>query len=57
MQGGLEIPEQVTATMDLSDRDKAILEKNKQIVVSNYKEPGRDGHLDDCTNRQGAERT
>ena len=49
MQGGLEIPVQVTAEMDLTERNKAILEKYKQIVVSNYKEPGIDGNFDDCT--------
>jgi len=49
VQGGLEIPEQVTAAMDLTERNKAILEKYKQIVVSNDKEPGIDGHFDDCT--------
>ena len=47
VQGGSEIPVQVTAEMDLTERNKAILEK--QIVVSNYKEPGIDGHFDDCT--------
>ena len=49
VQGGLEIPVQVTAEMDLTEKNKAILEKYKQIVVSNYKEPGIDGHFDDCT--------
>ena len=49
MQGGLEIPVQVKAEMDLTARNKAILEKYKQIVVSNYKEPGMDGNFDDCT--------
>ena len=49
MQGGLEIPVQVTAEMDLTERNKAILEKYKQIVVSNYKEPRMDGNFDDCT--------
>ena len=43
VQGGLEIPVQVTAEMDLTERNKTILEKYKQIVVSNYKEPGIDG--------------
>ena len=51
VQGGSEIPVQVTAEIDLTERNKAILEKYKQIVVSNYKEPGIDGHLDDCTKR------
>ena len=49
VQGGLEIPVQVTAEMDLTERNKAILEKYKQIVVSIYKEPGIDGHFDDRT--------
>ena len=49
VQGGLENPVQVTAEMDLTERNKGILEKYKQIVVSNYKEPGIDGHFDDCT--------
>ena len=49
VQGGLEIPVQVTAVMDLTERNKAILEKYLQIIVSNYKEPGIDGHFDDCT--------
>ena len=41
MQGGLEIPVQVTAEMDLTERNKAIPKKYKQI--------GIDGHFDDCT--------
>ena len=49
MQGGLKIPVQVTAEMDLTERKKAILKKYKQIIVSNYIEPGIDGHFDDCT--------
>ena len=49
MQGGLGIPVQVTAEMDLTETNKAILEKYKQNVVSNYKEPGIDGHFDGCT--------
>ena len=49
MQGGLEILVQFTAEVDLTERNKAILAKYKQIVVSNYKEPGMDGNFDDCT--------
>ena len=49
MQRGLEIPIQAAPEMDLTERNKAILEKYKQIVVSNYKEPGIDGHFDDFT--------
>ena len=49
VQGGLEIPVQVTAEMDLTERNKAILGRYKKIVVSNCKEPGMDGNFDDCT--------
>ena len=49
MQRGLEIPVQVITEMDLTERNKVILEKYKQIVVSNYKEPGIEGHFDACT--------
>ena len=49
VQGGLEILVQVTVEMDLTERNKAILEKYKQIVVSNYKEPRTDGNFNDCT--------
>ena len=49
MQGGLEIPVQVTAEMDFTERNKAILEEYRQTVVSNYKEPRMDGNFDDCT--------
>ena len=48
VQGRLEFPVQVIAEMDLTERNKAILEKYKQIVLSNYKEPGIDGHFDYC---------
>ena len=39
---------QGTAELDLTERNKAILKKYKQIVVSNYKEPGINDPLDDC---------
>ena len=39
---------QGTAELDLTERNKAILKKYKQIVGSNYKEPGINDHLDDC---------
>ena len=47
VQGGLKIPVQVTAEMDLTERNEAILEKYDQIVVSNYIEPGMDDNFDD----------
>ena len=34
--------------MDFIDRNNAILEKYGQIVDSDYKEPGIDGHFGDC---------
>ena len=49
VQGGLEIPAQVAVEMDLTVRNKAILEKCTQTVMSNYKEPRTDGRFDDCT--------
>ena len=30
-------------------RNKAILDKCKELVTANYKEPGQDGMSDDCT--------
>ena len=44
-----EIPAQVAAPMDLTERNNAILEKCKQIVTSSYKEPRINGRFDDCT--------
>ena len=38
MQGGLEIPVQVTAEMDLTERDKAILEKDCRFKSQRTKE-------------------
>ena len=35
--------------MDLTERNKAILEKYRQIAVSGYKKTGIDGHFHDCT--------
>ena len=49
VQGGLEIPVEVIVEMDATTRNRAILEKYKQIVIANYKEPGQDGKFDDCT--------
>ena len=48
MQGGLEIPLQGTAEMDPKGT-RRYLKNYKQVVVSNYKKPGIDGHFDDCT--------
>ena len=48
VQGGLEIPVQATAEMNLSEMNKRILENYKQIVVTNYKKPQINGHLDAC---------
>ena len=39
--------------MDFIDQNNAILEKYGQIVDSDYKEPGIDGHFGDC--RKGLE--
>ena len=42
---------QISAEMDLTERTKAILEKQREIVVLDYKEPRMDGHFDDCTKK------
>ena len=45
----MEILVQVTVKMDLTERNKGILEKYSQIAVSDYKKSRIDGHFDDCT--------
>ena len=34
--------------MDATTRNKAIINKYKQLNVANYKEPGQDGMFDNC---------
>ena len=49
IQGGLEIPVEVICEMDDTPRNRAIMERYKTLVTTQYKEPGQDGKFDDCT--------
>ena len=49
VQGGLEIPIEVTVTMKCSLANEAALTKYKELVTKNYKEP-EDGKFEDITN-------
>ena len=57
MQGGLEIHVQVTAQMDLTERNKTTLEKYKQILIvhSNCKESEIDKRPFRLLHKRGAE--
>ena len=48
MQGGLEIPIQVTVEMDLSKKKRQCLDKYETLVGEKYKEPV-DGKFEDAT--------
>ena len=49
VQGGLEIPVQVTVQMPYADNNRLCLDKYKALVRENYKEPV-DGKFEDATN-------
>ena len=49
MQGGLEIPVKLTAEIDFSETNDAIMKRLKQLVTEKYKEPDTDGNFEDCT--------
>ena len=49
MQGGLKIPVKVVIEMEATTRNREIINKYKQLVVTNYKEPDKNGLFDDCT--------
>ena len=48
MQGGLEIPIQVTVEMDLTEKNRQCLDKYETLVGEKYKEPV-DGKFEDAT--------
>lgn len=48
VQGGLEIPIEVTITMEYSDKNQAAISKYKELVGKHYKEPV-DGKFEDIT--------
>lgn len=49
LQGGLEIPIQVTVKMDYNQENKDAIAKYKSLVEQQYKEPGEDGNYEDVT--------
>ena len=49
VQGGLEIPVKVVIENEATTRNREIINKYKQLVVTSYKEPDRNGLFDDCT--------
>ena len=49
IEGGLEIPVEVICEMDDTPKNRAIMERYKTLVTTHYKEPGQNGHFDDCT--------
>jgi len=48
VQGGLEIPIQVTVEMDLTEKNRQCLDKYETLVGEKYKEPV-DGKFEDAT--------
>ena len=49
VQGGLEIPVKLIAEIDASEKNEAIMERLKQLISENYREPDVDGKFKDCT--------
>ena len=49
VQGGLEIPVKVGVEIEATAKNRLIIDKYKELVLANYKEPDLNGHFDDCT--------
>ena len=49
VQGGLEIPVKVAVEIEATAKNRLIIDKYKELVLANYKEPDLNGHFDDCT--------
>ena len=49
VQGGLEIPVKVVIEIEATAKNRLIIDKYKELVLANYKEPDLSGHFDDCT--------
>ena len=49
VQGGSEIPVKVVIEMEATARNREIIDKYKQLVLTSYKEPDKNGLFDDCT--------
>ena len=49
VQGRLEIPVKIAVEIELTAKNRLIIDKYKELVLANYKEPDLSGHFDDCT--------
>ena len=49
VQGGLEIPVKVVIEIEATAKTRLMIDKYKELVLANYKEPDLNGHFDDCT--------
>ena len=49
VQGGLEIPVKVVIEIEATAKNRLIIDKCKELVLANCKEPDLNGHFDDCT--------
>ena len=45
----LEIPVKVAVEIEATAKNRLIIDKYKELVLANYKEPDLNGHFDDCT--------
>ena len=48
-QGGLQIPVKVVIEIEATAKKRLIIDKYKELVLANYKEPDLNGPFDDCT--------
>ena len=48
VQGGLGIPVKVVIEIEATAKNRLIIDKHKELVLANYKEPDLNGHFDDC---------
>ena len=39
----------VAVEIEATAKNRLIIDKYKELVLANYKEPGLNGHFDDCT--------
>ena len=43
------IPVKIVIEIDATAKNRLIIDKYKELVLANYKEPDLNGHFDDCT--------
>ena len=49
IHGEFEIPVKVVIEIKATEKNRLIIDKYKELVLANYKEPDLNGHFDDCT--------